>query len=275
MGKNFDESVLMMDKDKFDFYYWLMDLSHSCLVIENHNFEISRVTSVNTFHVGQILRKPNKLNKSDFSSFLIENVRLLIIILIGYIVILMAIFTLLKLIRRRCSFYNLLTINRTRLGSISFKIDFIILAFSFFLFFNLSILTNMIKTEKVTVSTSEFIDSISKLNKTTKPLATVDTNSTNLFYRLLKKSKQSDALTVNNYANFDHFISKISKNRFDSYFYFMDEIYFFVSVYYVTLLNRSVDHFVFFKPTIYYESFRAMFYRKNLDQKMKQILNHR
>ena len=261
-----------MDGDAFDFYHWPMDLSLGS-VIYNHNIEITKAASINAYNVGQLLRKPNKLNKLDFSLFLIENICLFVNILIGYFVILMAIFILLKLAKRKYNLYNLLTINQTGLGSISFKIAILCLAFSFFLFFNLSILTNMIKTEKATVSTSEFIDSISKLNRTTKTLVTFSQNTTNLFNRLFQKRKRTDSLS--GYANFDDFFSKLSKDELDSTFYFMSGIHFFISIYYVTLLNRSVDHIAFNKPTIYYESLRVFIYRKKLDQKLKKILNHR
>ena len=123
-----------------------------------------------------MLRKPNKFNQSDFSSFFIENIRLLVTILIGFVLTVIIKFTLLKLSKRRYSLFNLLSIYGYRLGSIS-KLGSISLAFSFFLFFNLNILRNMIKTQKITVDTSEFIDSISKLNTTTKTLITADKES--------------------------------------------------------------------------------------------------
>ena len=265
----------MMNDDGLDFYNWPLKLSYVNLLIDNHNFEISKVASINSFHIGQMLRKPNKLNKSDFSLFFIENTLLFVIILIGVVLTVAAKFTLLKLIKRRCSLYNLLIFNETILDSISFKIGVLYLAFSLFLFFNLNILKNMIKTQKVTVDTSEFIDSISKLNRTTKPIVTTDTNSTNLFYRLFNKRKQNDALTRSDYANADDFYSKISKNGLESNLYFMSQFFFFFLINNIAQLNRSVDHIAFFKPTIYFESLRTIFYRKNLNEKMKKILNCR
>ena len=241
---------------------------------ENRNVELSKVTSINAFNVGQMLRKPNKLNQLDVTLFLIENIGHLAIILIGYFVDLMTIFTLLKLAKQKCNLYNLLTINRTRLGLGSFKIAVLSLAFSCFLFFNLNILTNMIKTEKVTVSTSEFIDSISKLNTTAKTLVSFNLNSTALFNRLFKGRKRTDDITSTKYYLYG-FLSKLSRKGLDSYFYFMNEFQFFFSIYYLTLRNKSLDYFVFFKPTIYYESLRAYFYRKNLDQERKKIINHK
>ena len=276
VDKNFRKSLLVIDNDELDFYYLPIDYSQ-VVNFENHNVEISKVTSINPFNVGQMLRKPNKLDESDFSLFLIENIRLLAIILIGFVLTVTAKFTLFKLVKRRYTgLHKLLVTNRTRLSSgISFKTAVLSLAFSFFLFFNLSMLTNMIKTQKVTVSTSEFINSISKLNKTTKTLVTFNINSRNLFNRLFKNRKRTNAITSSDYANFEDFFSKLSKNEFDCYFYFMSEFYIFASIYYVTLLNRSVDHFVFFKPTIYYESLKALFYRKNLDEKRKKIINYK
>ena len=269
-----------MDKDEIDFYYLAVD--YSGIDIDNHNVELSKVTSINSFNVGQMLRKPNKLDESDFSLFLIENIRILVLILIGYFFIVTAKFTLLKLIKRRasptrCSFYNLFTIDQTRLGSVSFKIAALSLAFSLFLFFNLNILAGMIKTDKVTVDTSEFIDSVSKLNKTTKKLVTSGPYVGDLFYRLIKKRKRPDSMiSINNFYFLD-FFPMLSKSRLDSYFFFMNEIYMIASFYYLILFNhKSVDdYFIFFKTTTYYESSRAIFYRKNLDQKMKQILNRR
>ena len=265
----------MFDDNILDFHGWPMDLSYERLVSKNHNIEISKVTSTTPYNVGQVLRKPNKFNQSDFSLFLIENIRLLVIILIGFISTLSAKFTLLKLIKRRFSLYHLLT-NGTRLGSISFKLGSVTLAFSFFLFFNLNMLTNMIKTEKVTVSTNEFLDSISKLNRTTKPVVTVYTDTMALFYRLFKKRKRNDDLIAMDYSkNLQDFFSMISKHEFDNHFYFMGEIFYLYFIYYGSLLNRSVDYIVFHKPTIYFETLRTIFYRKNLDKKMKQILNRR
>ena len=265
----------MIDDNILDFYYWPMDLSYKRLVSKNHNIEFSKVTSINPFNVGQMLRKPNKLNESDFSLFFIENMRLVVIILIGFCLTVTAKFTLLKFINRKCSLYDLLMINGNRLNTISFKLGSITLAFSLFLFFNLNILKNMIKTQKVTVDTSEFIDSISKLNRTNKTPITFRKDSMALFYRLFKKRKQNDSLVVLDYANFSDFVSHISKRELDSYFYLMSELFFFLFVYYITQLNRSVDHIAFFKPTIYFESLRTIFYRKNLNEKMKKILNFR
>ena len=265
----------MFDDNILDFYYWPVELSYERLVSKKHNIEINKVTSTTSYKVGQVLRKPNKLNQSDFSLFLIENIRLLVIILIGFVLNLSSKFTLLKLSKRRCILYDLLT-NGTRLSSISFKLGSVTLAFSFFLFFNLNMLTNMIKTEKVTVSTNEFLDSISKLNRTTKPVITVYTESMALFYRLFKKRKRNDDLKLTDYSkNVQKFFSTISKNGFDTYFYFMEEIFYLYFFYYGSLLNRSVDYIVFCNPTIYFESLRTIFFRKNLDKKMKQILNRR
>ena len=187
----------------------------------------------------------------------------------------MAIFTLLKLTNQKCSLYSLLTIDQSRLSSISFNSAVLSLSFTFFLFFNLNILTNMIKTEKVTVSTSEFIDSISKLNRSTKTLITLDEDSMNIFLRMFKKRKKGDAQIVSLYDELNDIISKVTKNGLDSYFYFMGEIYFFLLINDVSSINISADHIAFAKSTIYFETLRAIFYRKNLDQKMKKILNNR
>ena len=133
----------------------------------------------------------------------------------------------------------------------------------------------MINTQKVTVDTSEFIDSVSKLNRTTKSLITLHTDSMALFYRLFKKRNQSDVLVVFDYADFSDFISKMSKRGLDSYFYLMSEGLFLFLANYVILLNKPVDHFVFCKQTIYFESLRTVFYRKKLSKKMIRILKHR
>ena len=266
----------MINDNILDFFYFFMDLTHSNKLARNHNIELSKVTSINPLYVGQMLRKPNKLNNSDFSLFLIENIGIFVIILIGFVLTVIAKFTLLKIIKQRYSIYNLLTNNGTRLSPVSFKFGFLSLAFSFFLFFNLNILTNMIKTQKVTVSTSEFLDSISKLNRTTKTLITLHKESMALFYRLIKKErKPNDSLVIYDFANFSDFVFKISKLDLDSYFYFITEGFFLFFVYNTKLLNRSDDHFVFFKPTIYFESLRTIFYRKKMDEKMKKHLNRR
>ena len=264
----------MMGDDDLDIYYWPMDLAYTRSVTVNHNVEKSKITSIYPYNVGQILRKPNKLNESDFSSFFIENIRLLVIILIGFVLIVIAKFILLKLIKRRFSLYNLLNTNGTRLDSKSFKLGFLSLAFVFFLFFNLRILTNLIKTEKITVDTSEFIDSVSKLNRTTKILITWDKNTTNAFYRLFKKRKKNDDLVVFENGNMENYFSKISKLDLDSYYYFLHSFFLFNLMSDVPI-NRPVDYIVFYKPTIYFEPLRTIFYRKNLDPKMKQILNRR
>lgn len=258
--------------DEFDIIAWPLELSRAAL-LSQHNVAFSKVISVNSFQIGQILRKPNKLNKSDLSLFLIENIGLLVIILVGFVLSVIAKCAILKLNKRRfSSLYNLLVINRTRSGSISFKIGVLSMALYIFLFFDLRILTNMIKTDKVTVSTSEFIDSISKLNRTSKTMVAWDTNSTILFYQIFKKRKQNDVIAFD--AKLRGFFDS-SKCGLDYYFYFMCEFFFFFTVYHVTLVNRSVDHFIFFQPTIYFESLKAIFYRKDLDDKMKRILNRR
>ena len=112
-----------------------------------------------SFLVGQFLKKSNSENseKSDFFSFLINNLTIITILLAGYLLNVAAILWLpthrnytplrrLKLIPLRMFF-----LNPKRLLAFSAKLALVFLSFRCFAFFNLNFLSSSIKTDKVII----------------------------------------------------------------------------------------------------------------------------
>ena len=105
--------------------------------------------------------KSDNLEKSDFSSFLFDNVRLVIIILLGYLSLVVVTWMVPNLIRQGYSRINSLKltilrfffIDLNRLISLSYKFAVLVLMFNFFIFFNRNFLSGNIKTSKVVINT--------------------------------------------------------------------------------------------------------------------------
>lgn len=117
-----------------------------------------------SYRLGQLFPEKNaegKLEKADLSAFLFENVRLLMMILLGYVFITVVTSIALSLIRKDYSYFkslkltllNAYFIDSKPLLSLSLKFAVLLLSFELFMFFNKNFLGAGIKTSKVVVNT--------------------------------------------------------------------------------------------------------------------------
>ena len=125
------------------------------------------------YQVSQFLNKPNT-QKTDVSSFLYNNLGVLLIILLGYLAVKLSTFLFLKLSNPNHNFAKNLKLILLKMFSINrnltFKLALLFLSLDLFLFFNFNFLRGTIKTDSVTVNTNEIIDSISQLMNNEKTL---------------------------------------------------------------------------------------------------------
>ena len=268
----------MIDHNLFDTHHWPVELFR--LQIDHHNVEISKPATSILFQVGQLLSRTNAVDKLDFSSFLVENVNLLTIITSGYCLVILAIYILSKQRDRRFSLGDLFVIVRNGLSvirgvssSISFKFKFVFCTLSCFLFFNLNLLRGLIKTSKIIVNTDEFIDSIDKLNKTTKTLIVFNDMKTVLNHVLNRK--RDDIVCLNGNTNFLEFYSMVLHGGLNSFVYFMEKVVFLIITNGFSFLIEPTHHIRFIKSSSYYEAMRALIVRKNLELIEKNFIHRR
>lgn len=132
------------------------------------------------FQVAQFLKEPTDIDRSDLSSFLIENKLLIFCVFLGYLVSLFVVFfsrLLLVHHRRRPliqtlkSSARLFFLNNTRIRRFAPKIariNTILAFFGIFLFIMRTIITNLINTSAIVLDTGQFIDSRERLFESSK-----------------------------------------------------------------------------------------------------------
>ena len=207
----------------------------------------------------------------DISSFLVGNVQLLALIVLGYVLLAAATTILPKLTHA----------NRiTRLKSLKlilFRVPFadqsklprvhlrlMLLFFSLFLFVNLNLLAGTIKTDKVTVDTDAIVHSASKLLSTPKTLVlhVLELNSMRLapegsFLKRLFTSKKQ-LLVVDSFND----LIRMKANGINNHVIFMDSNF---VAFFVDFLSRYANGVAFFKSTAYYEFLTVYPIRRSLD----------
>lgn len=238
----------------------------------------NRPVSPLSYKVGQILTEPEKSDQSfDLLAFLIDNINVLVIILIGYLLTVVSILIISKLSGHRLNFRRLVALKKNRLV-VSSKLGFLFFGFNLFLFFNIEILANLIKTESVMIDTEPFIDSIDKLKRTHKILLYHSEDKEiflggppNRFLSLLFKDKLKNKEALEYSAMDKNFVETFRKNG-DNFFFIehqLDIQWVLASFSEFKLTNRIV----FMDPKSYFDSFMVIHLRKNLDSKRKQIIH--
>lgn len=236
--------------------------------------EASKTASVMHFRIGQLLNNQNPICKLDLSSFLIENIGLLIIIFIGYLITFSSIFILSKVSKRKIDFYSILTVDEHRIEHKLPKSWIISFAFVCFFFLTLSLLRNLIKTDTVIVDTTEFMDSIIKLNQTTKTLISFNKVIEDAFFKLLRKTNEGNRIRLEDTKSFPDFISKIKEtSNLNDLFFFMDKQWILFISNILAISGQLNDRFIFIKSNSYYEAIRVYFIRKSLEPDKKRLIN--
>lgn len=159
----------------------------------------------------------------------------------------------------------------------SCKVGFMVLFFNLFIFFNLSILTNIIKTDKVVIPTDQIIDSPAKLKETDKILVILMSETENIKSSLLikelieRKNEQDKLLVVKSKLTKEESVA-IENNGLVAYFFLMSEVGIYGTVLSLCSTRLIDDLNLFFKPISYYESLGKFILRKNLEKKKKVFL---
>lgn len=253
----------------------------------NENTEQSETVITTSYQIGQVLKNSNNLRKFHFSSFLFNNINILIFILIAYLFVFLFVFIFsvinfnnqnkFKVLK---SFLFNLIFSNYKPSFLSSKISLILLGLNIYMFILTTIFRNLIKTDKVVVNTDEFIDSIDKLDKTSKIL-TFQSYDFDLFNH---SSKISIFKSFNKRIEEGKFL-KLSwnnqiiknlalKNDLSSLFFCMKNGQILLTLSIMAPLTKS-DQFFYMKSKAYYESIQVILIRKNLDDYKKKFINRR
>ena len=117
--------------------------------------------SFRRYSVCQAIKEPSRSDKADLSSFLLQNVLLLVFIAVGYLLVAILVGILLqtmanyrtKIIARIVS--STFFLNYKQLGSVSNKVSTLFVFFNLFLFINFEILSCTIKVDKLLINTGK------------------------------------------------------------------------------------------------------------------------
>lgn len=226
---------------------------------------ISRLTTV------QVLGEP-KQQASDFLSFLYQNVGLVLMIVFGCLLTRLVAVSFLKTIyssqTRRVKWFSveilLLACSQTtrQLPKLAILFLFFIL-FSGFKFILVTILCNLIKTDKVVIDTSFLIDEVEKLGSTDKkPIfveheldfkliseAPKDSELDRMFNRILK---QKDGFFLLRRRSFGDFFLCLDYLGSQNYFFFTNRL---LLVYVLNIVTSFFER-VFFNHKSFYETAR-------------------
>lgn len=145
-------AVQMMENGQIDFFSHPESINYA---LNYSAIEATKTSYVSSYQVAQFLNTSSN-DYLDFTSFLVHNIRFVVIILIGYLSIVATVFALPNLIRpnydRPSSLklvgFHIFFLDANRLPRFSAKLAIICLAFQLFLFFDLFFLTGTIKVSK-------------------------------------------------------------------------------------------------------------------------------
>ena len=278
-----DTAVYLLKKGFIDLYPLPEDISY----VKSY-LETSKTTSITSFMIGQILTKPDKLQKADISSFLLNNRALLFITIIGYLLFFLFIFAFLKKVFYiynstkiiKLILFKLLFLNDKQLQGLSSEIAIIFVFFNFFLLIFLNIVRNCIKTDKVVINTDEFIDSDNRLDETPKIL-TIIHNDEELFSkspertlmnRLYYKKLKNEKFFMTNKHEGDEEFRELEKNGLANHFFLMTKTSLLVTL---ASLTYSENQFLFMKQKSYSERISVIYMRKDLDEIRKKFVHER
>ena len=275
-----DTAIYLMKKGDIDLYPLPEDISY----VKSY-LEMSKTTSITSFMIAQILTKPDKLQKADISSFLLNNRVLLYVTIIGYFLFFIFIFAFLRKVFYiynstkiiKLILFKLLFLNDKQLQGLSSKIAIIFVFFNFFLLIFLNVVRNCIKTDKVVINTDEFIDSDNKLDETPKIL-TIIHNDEELFSkspertlmnRLYFKKLKNEKFFMTNKREGQEEFRELEKNGLANHFFLMPKTGLLITL---ASFTYSEDQFVFLKQKSYCERISVIYMRKDLDKIRKSFV---
>ena len=275
--------IYLARNKKVDFYGRPDEIGHS-----NEALEMTQPVMTEPYQIGQLEKEPTSLEKTDFSLFVIQNQSLIFLCLAGYLFTLLAVFIFSKFLYykagKKLTIYEILICKSKLISHHYTKLKYILLAFSLFLFINLNLIENNIKTTKVVVDCSSFIDSISKFENTIKkPCFFREENNINLILKaprnsFLHKSFKNKMLNKGELCNLSkNFnateVARIAANGFDQYFFFEKRTTLLILLSY--LARNAKSYFIFKNLKSYYQSLYVVYSRKSLETMKKTSLLNR
>lgn len=150
-------AVQMMENGQIDLFSHPESINYA---LNYSAIEATKTSYVSSYQVAQFLRESSK-DFLDFSSFLVHNIRFIVIILLGYLSIVAVTFICPRIISPnydrpkslKLVLFHIFFLDPNKLTDFSAKLAIIFLGFNLFLFFDLFFLTGTIKTEKVVIPT--------------------------------------------------------------------------------------------------------------------------
>ena len=244
--------------------------------------EMTKSVGTLKYQLGQFIKNPNT-DKTDFSEFLYDNLNLLVIILIGYLLIILSAIVILKVLNRN---YKLLTSFKLAFlkifyfnQNLAFRFAFMLMCLDLFLWLNLEFLSATIKTDSILVDQSEIIDSVNQFVDSNKVLVIIYNEEyllaeaqKNSFLKKLhnKKVKQSKLYIFAQDINAD-ILNKFIGAGLDKYFFFLNDNLLIHTLSALTDYSNELISFV--KPTSFYEIVSAFPLRKNLESYKKSYIH--
>lgn len=280
-------AVYLMERNELDIYSRGEKFGYM-----NDKIEMSTTQFVSNWRIGHVLDEPNEnFKKIDLSSFLSNNISLLLTIVVGYLLAFLITFFLIQNTSLRHAkkrkilelvAFKLPSLSYSQLKSLSAKIMIIFFFFNIFFFINLNMLSSMIKTEKVVIKTDELIDSREKIENTNKILYLsmdmIDTfrnaPENSFLKRLYEKKLYENRLAIVTWLD-DKAMKNINKYGITSYYLFMRETVLLGHLSVLAFRKMQAKQFVFSKSNSYREDLRAIYMRKSLDIKKKEIIKRR
>ena len=237
------------------------------------------------FQVGQLVKKPS-FESADFSTFIIQSRFQILKCLIGYFITLLIVFIFKRTVypknrKLKLSSYELFFSDFKIINKFFSKLKYILLAFNLFLFVNLSLLSNSIKTEKVVVPTDELIDSVTKFERTRKePCFFREENdmevilnapSNSFLSRVFKNKIKRKSILCHLSKKYNATeVDKLREKGLHTYFYFMKRASLLILLSYIT--KNANNYLLFKKSTQYYEMQYVIYVRRSLDERRKNSL---
>ena len=275
-------AVYLLKNNEIDIFAWPTDTYERSnhLSYVGKFLEMSKTQGAAPYQVSQFLNKPTT-QKTDVSSFLYNNLGVLLIILLGYLAVKLSTFLFLKLSNPNHNFAKNLKLILLKMFSINqnltFKLALLFLSLDLFLFFNFNFLRGTIKTDSVTVNTNEIIDSISQLMNNDKTIVLhyndeflLKNAPENSFLKKMydKKAKQNRLYICQ--QSIDS-INKFKDTGLDSYLFFGYDL---GIIHFSSILFSYADKnlVVFMKLRNFYEILQSFPFRKNLEEIKKKYI---
>ena len=294
MIKQFEESndektnnlsaIFLLKSNQIDMHAWPVELGiqerTGNLGYYGGFLQITKTLASSTFQVGNFLNGPST-EKTDFSSFLYNNLNLLLIIAIGYLLIKLSTLIFLKLSCHN-SFVKNLRFTLSKIFGTNQRasiIGLLILSLNLFVFFNLNFLTGSIQTESVIVNTTQLLDSTDKIMNNDKTLVILyfeerilsDATSNSFLKKLYdKKQKENSIFVIRQSFNANN-LNKFIHQGLTNFLIFSDDstLIFFLTFFSDFLPSNSIS---FIESTNYYESLSVFTIRRNLNEDKKKLI---